>query len=87
MVLGVPCEFHILNPIGDPNVEGQGFVVIDARNGPAEPQLAMLLDFLLRNGPRGVTPLTKRSSQPPQLTTKKSTNEGGRKSVYGTIPE
>lgn len=60
MVLGVPCEFHILNPIGDPSVEGQGYVMTDATNGPAEPQLAMLLDFLLRNGPRGVTPLTKR---------------------------
>jgi hypothetical protein len=60
MVLGVPCEFHVLNPIGDPNQEGTGFVVTSADRGPAEPQLAMLTDFLKRNGPKGVTPLANR---------------------------
>jgi len=64
-MLGVPAEFHILNPMGDAGTEGIGYVVVDASSSnfapsEAERQVQALQSFLQRNQPKGVTPLSKR---------------------------
>ena len=41
-VLGVPSEFHVLNPRDGGMHEGASYFVVDADRGPAEPQLAAL---------------------------------------------
>ena len=62
-MLGVPAEFHILNPMGDASTEGIGYVVVDASSsdfGSSERQVEALRLFLQRNQPNGATPLSKR---------------------------
>jgi len=63
LVLGVACEFVLLNPNGDPLEDGVGFVVVDQALGNGERQIAHLQDFLRKNGPRGVTPLCQRLTE------------------------
>lgn len=60
LVLGVPSEFHVLNPRDGGLHEGASYFVVDADRGPAEPQLAALQRFLLTQSPHGVTPLAAR---------------------------
>merc|ERR1719316_1486237 len=63
--IGVPTEFHILNPLGDATTEGIGYVVVDTSRSnfnanDAQAQVDALKAFLQRNQPKGVTPLSKR---------------------------
>ena len=58
-MLGVPAEFHILNPMGGMGwMEGIGYAVVDTSSGKgdAEKQVEALRRFLQRNQPSGATP-------------------------------
>ena len=58
--------------------------VTSADRGPAEPQLAMLGDFLKRNGPKGVTPLANRLGDIRQrIERRRGTKRGCARGVLG----
>lgn len=59
--LGVRCEFLLLNPpVPNDPLQGRDFVIIDPKMASVAGQVQNLQELLTKNGPRGVTPITKR---------------------------
>jgi len=64
LATGVPTEFILLNsisrPADGPLQDGRDLMTVTRDKGPQEEQVALLKNFLDRNGPRGVTPISAR---------------------------